>query len=126
MQTMSDAKGNPIPAWKVFWNTFGASNQLLAALALVGVTVWLLNSRPQSKVWMVAFFPAVWMFIMSNWALVRSVLDGWVWGTPGVHAAVPVVSLILIVLSGLMAIETIAAIFSRGKGPEPELDIQEG
>lgn len=126
MQTMSDAKGNPIPAWKVFWNTFGASNQLLAALALVGVTVWLLNIKPRSKVWMVAFFPAVWMFIMSNWALVRSVLDGWVWGTPGVHAAVPVVSLILIALSVLMAIETLAAIFFGGKGEGVELDVQEG
>ena len=111
MQTMVDAKGNPIPAWKVFWTTFGASNQLLAALALVGVTVWLLNLRPNSKVWMVPFFPAVWMFIMSNWALVRSILDGWVWKTPGIHPAVPVVSLVLIILSTLMAIETLGAIF---------------
>ncbi len=30
MRTTLDAKGNVIPAWKVFWNLFGASNQLLA------------------------------------------------------------------------------------------------
>lgn len=126
MQTMLDAKGNPVPAWRVFWNTFGASNQLLAALALVGVTVWLLNSRPRSKVWMVPFFPAVWMFIMSNWALVRSILDGWVWHTPGIHPAVPVVSLVLMSLSILMAIETLSAIFFNKNRLETELDIQEG
>jgi carbon starvation protein len=126
MQTMVDAKGNPIPAWKVFWNTFGASNQLLAALALVGVTVWLLNLRPKSKVWMVPFFPAVWMFIMSNWALVRSILDGWVWHTPGIHPAVPVVSLVLITLSTLMAIETLGAIFFWKGRLEADLGVQEG
>lgn len=119
MQTMLDAKGNPVPAWKVFWNTFGASNQLLAALALVGITVWLLNLRPGSRVWMVPFFPACWMFFMSNWALVRSVLEGWVWGTPGIHPAVPVVSLVLISLSVLLAIETLVAIRFRRGGELP-------
>lgn len=113
MQSVHDAKGNPLPAWKVFWNTFGASNQLLAALALVGITVWLLNTRPRSRVWLVPFFPAVWMFVMSNWALGRSVMDGWVWHTPGTHPAVPVVSVVLITLSLAMAIETVLAIFLR-------------
>lgn len=125
MQTVLDAKGKPIPAWKVFWSTFGAANQLLAALALVGVTVWLLNTRPKSKVWMVPFFPAIWMFIMSNWALIRSVMDGWVWNTPGTHPAMPVVSLVLITLSVLVAIETMAAIFFRRGGEAAGLDIME-
>jgi carbon starvation protein len=31
----------PAPVWLLFWNLFGASNQLLAALTLLGVTVWL-------------------------------------------------------------------------------------
>lgn len=117
MQTMLDAKGQPIPAWKVFWNIFGASNQLLAALALVGVTVWLLRTRPGSRVWMVPFFPAVWMFVMSNWALIRTVLDGWVWNTPGIHPAVPFVSLVLITLSVLMAVETLIAVSGAREAP---------
>lgn len=115
MQTMTDLKGNPVAAWKVFWTTFGASNQLLAALALVGVTVWLINSRPLSRVWMVSFFPAVFMFLISTWALVLAVLDGWIWQTPGTHPAVPVVSLILILLSLMMAAETITAIARNRK-----------
>lgn len=33
MQTTRDAAGNVIPAWRAFWALFGASNQLLVALA---------------------------------------------------------------------------------------------
>src|SRR5690606_29653426 len=45
MRTVVDAQGNPIPAWRTFWFLFGASNQLLAALTLLGVTVWLWRTR---------------------------------------------------------------------------------
>ncbi len=110
-QTMTDEKGNPVPAWKIFWSTFGASNQLLAALALIGVSVWLINTRKNSKVWLVAFIPAVLMFIMSNWALVMAVYTGWVLGTG--HPAIPAISLILIILSVLVAMETIVSYIKR-------------
>ena len=40
-----DAAGNPVPAWRTFWSLFGASNQLLAALTLLGITVWLWRTR---------------------------------------------------------------------------------
>lgn len=39
--TLSDKAGNPIPLWKAIWPIFGASNQLLAALTLLAVTIWL-------------------------------------------------------------------------------------
>ena len=107
-QTMTDAKGNVIPAWKTFWNTFGASNQLLAALALIGISIWLYNTRRESKVWMAACIPAVLMFLMSNWALMLSIYDGWVLGLG--HPAVPVVSVILVILSVLVAFETIYSV----------------
>jgi len=52
-QTMTDAKGNVIPAWRLFWNTFGASNQLLAALAFIGVSIGLKkeNKHPYIGYW---------------------------------------------------------------------------
>ncbi len=117
MQKVLDAKGNPIPAWKLFWGTFGASNQLLAGLALIGISVWVLKTVKNSKVWLVPFLPAVWMFVMSNWALVNTIRDAWF--KDGVFtfsmAPVPVVSVILIVLATLMAIETVVAISGGGK-----------
>lgn len=107
-QTFMDPSGVAVPAWRIFWNTFGASNQLLAALALIGITVWLVNTNKGTKLWLVPFIPAVLMFMMSNWALVIAVIDGWVYGKG--HPAIPVVSLVLIVLSVLVAAETIYAL----------------
>ncbi len=107
-QTSQTATGKVIPAWMLFWNTFGASNQLLAALSLIGVAVWLISSPETRKYWLVAFVPAVLMFAMSNWALVVAVIDGWVLGKG--HPAIPFVSMVLIVLSVLVAVETTAAI----------------
>ncbi len=117
-QTFTNDQGITIPAWKIFWNTFGASNQLLAALALIGVTVWLFNTKSGrgKKYWLVPFIPAVLMFIMSNWALVIGVYEGWVLGKG--HPAIPVVSFILIVLSILIAAETFVVL---AKGSKKEL-----
>lgn len=110
-QTMTDAKGNPIPAWRTFWNTFGASNQLLAALALTGISVWLMCTYKNSKTWLAAFIPAVFMFIMSNWALAQSVYDGWVLGKG--HYIIPWVSSLLIALSICVALETVIVMFGK-------------
>jgi carbon starvation protein len=110
-QTMKDTKGNHVPAWRIFWGTFGASNQLLAALALVGITIWLVNTRKNSKVWLAAFIPAVLMFLMSNWALGIDLYKGWVLGTA--HPSIPIVSFVLIILSILVAFETTYSYFKN-------------
>jgi len=62
--------GQSLPAWKVFWNIFGSSNQLLAALTLMSVSVWLARKR---KAWWVAFFPAVLMMVMTLWSLIVNI-----------------------------------------------------
>lgn len=110
-QTMTDAKGNAVPAWKLYWGTFGASNQLLAALALIGITIWLVNTRKKSKVWLVSFIPAIVMFTMANWALVLDVYNGWI--LHKVHPSIPWVSALLILLSVLVAIETTYSYFRK-------------
>jgi carbon starvation protein len=70
MRTVTDAQGKAIPAWKVFWPLFGASNQLLAALTLLGVTVWLVRKHRARWAWLVTGLPTALMYIMSLWALV--------------------------------------------------------
>jgi len=122
--TLTDAAGKPIPAWKLFWTTFGASNQLLAALALVGITVWLLNTAKNKKAYIATLLPAIFMFTMSSWALVRmfityTVKDG-VFALPGgANVIVPIMCLIYIALAGWMAVETAVTFAKRGKGVEP-------
>jgi carbon starvation protein len=49
------------------WPIFGSSNQLLASLTLLGVSVWL--GRTGRQVWMTAV-PMLFMLVMTVWALV--------------------------------------------------------
>ena len=112
-QTM-EVNGVVSSAWSIFWNTFGASNQLLAALALVGVSVWLKATNKFRFVWLVSFLPAVWMFAMSMWALVIAVINGWVKGIG--HPVIPYVSVILIVLAIMVAVESVISM-TRKKEP---------
>lgn len=113
--TLADAKGNPVPAWKVFWSLFGASNQLLAALALIGITVWLQKTAKYKYAWIVSFIPAVWMFIMSNWALLKFMKEGWFKPTGFTFTTdpVPYAAVILFVLAITLVIETIYALFFK-------------
>lgn len=64
---MTDAQGHLIPAWKVFWIIFGTSNQLLAGLTLMTLTVWLVRTK---KSWWISAVPAVFMMAMTIWSLV--------------------------------------------------------
>jgi carbon starvation protein len=65
--------GKPEPLWRVFWSLFGASNQLLAALALLGITVWLWRTRRKVWVLFVVGIPTVFMYSMSTWALCQMI-----------------------------------------------------
>lgn len=58
------------PLWKIFWNIFGSSNQLLAALTLVGVTVWLAK---RGMAWWLTLGPAIFMMFMTIWSLFLSI-----------------------------------------------------
>ncbi|MBK8130645.1 MAG: hypothetical protein IPK53_17685 [bacterium] len=67
LQTTTDAAGNVIPGWRVFWPLFGASNQLLAAIGLLGITVWLHRTYRAKWVWPIAGIPTIIMYVMSGW-----------------------------------------------------------
>ena len=104
------ADGNPVPAWRMFWGLFGASNQLLAALTLLGVLVWLLRTRRGAAwIWPVVGIPTVLMYVMSTWALATMTLPRFM--TPSGFAVpadpVPWAGAVLLVLAGLMLVEAI-------------------
>lgn len=58
-------------SWLKFWTLFGASNQLLAALSLLVITVWLHQARQR-----IAFtlFPMLFVLSITLWSLVKLVL----------------------------------------------------
>jgi carbon starvation protein len=122
-----DANGKAIPAWKTFWFLFGASNQLLAALTLLGVTVWLWRTRRARWVWFVTGAPTVLMYTMSTWALVRMTWPKF-FGADGKLAVpsdpVPWAGIVLIALAGLMLVEAVRVIARTSSPPtgrHPEL-----
>jgi carbon starvation protein len=58
----------PAGSWVKFWTLFGASNQLLAALTLLAITVWLYQRRQH-----IAFtlLPMLFVLVTTLYALVR-------------------------------------------------------
>jgi carbon starvation protein len=114
LQESVDANGNPVPVWLTFWGLFGASNQLLAALTLLGVTVWLWRTRRARWVWFVTGLPTLFMFAMSNWALLTIIRDAYVKGQG--LSAVTAVAALLVVLAALMLLEAMI-VLSRSVNP---------
>jgi carbon starvation protein len=113
------AEGAP-PVWRVFWDLFGASNQLLAALTLLGVTVWLWQTRRAMWVWFVTGLPTVFMYVMSTWALVSMTLPKFRSAEGALvlpQDPVPWIGLVLLVLAALMLVEAALAFASDRKPP---------
>jgi carbon starvation protein len=110
-----------VPVWQMFWNLFGASNQLLAALTLLGVTVWLWRTRRAAWVWFVTGLPTAFMYVMSTWALATMTVpkfrgaDGG-WAAP--QDPVPWIGLVLLGLAAMMLVEAILVLTSLGKPPQ--------
>jgi carbon starvation protein len=69
-QTFPGPDGSPVPAWRAIWPLFGATNQLLAALALLTFVVFLKASRVRYGF---ALLPAVLMIVMPMAALIMMI-----------------------------------------------------
>ena len=62
---------SPPNSWALFWTLFGASNQLLAALTLLAITVWLRRSRRRIGF---TLYPMLFVLTITLWALVKMVV----------------------------------------------------
>ncbi len=106
--TVKDAAGNVVPAWRVFWTLFGTSNQLLAALTLVTITVWLKRTK---RPWLVSALPAAFMLCMTLWSLLLTV-HPWLtalFGGQLTMNGIALVALILLALAVLVLFEGLKA-----------------
>jgi carbon starvation protein len=106
--TLTLPNGQPAPAWKVIWPVFGATNQLLGALAMLGVTVWLRN---QGRRRAFVGLPMLFMFAVTLFALVQLV---WRYGGP--TTLVGLIATALLALSIVLVIEAVRQVVKTPPG----------
>lgn len=99
-------------AWRFFWTLFGTSNQLLAALSLLGITVWLKKSG--RRYWY-TFYPMLFVAAVTGSSLVLQIREGLFGAAPTAVARVNgAVSLILLGLASTLFFFGIRALRERG------------
>jgi carbon starvation protein len=99
-------------AYRLFWTLFGTGNQLLAALTLLGITVWL--KRSARPTWF-ALFPMLFVMTMTIWSLIIQareayavvLQEGLVLNTTILNG---VVSVSLLCLAAILIIEALRAL----------------
>lgn len=60
----------------LLWPLFGTSNQLLAAISLLLISIWL---RRQGRNYLVTLIPMVFVMIVTLWAMFQQVILQWSW-----------------------------------------------
>lgn len=103
--------GTPAPAWQVVWPVFGATNQLLGALALLAITAWLRNlGRRRAYV----AVPMVFMFAVTLVALAQLVVRY------GVLSLVGGIAAALFALASVLLVEGVRQFASTKAGTKAE------
>jgi len=96
-------------AYRNFWVLFGTSNQLLAALTLLGLSVWL---KQTGRSYLFAFIPMVFVMTITVWSLVLQALNAYkAIAINGLQMNVTflngIVSLLLLSLATMMTVEAL-------------------
>jgi carbon starvation protein len=109
------------PAYMDFWTLFGTSNQLLAALTLLAITVWL--HREKRRLWYTAA-PMVFVMVITVWALAVQVRHAFTSLAGGLRFSVAfmngIVGLLLLGLAIAVMIEAVLVLSGRRPSPQPK------
>lgn len=103
--SLTGADGAVIPCWKFIWPLFGVTNQLLAALVLVIIYIW--AKRTGIKALTLILIPAVFMIIMTVWALASMLL------TAGSFNLITAIGAVLLLLSLTVIFESARAVLKK-------------
>jgi carbon starvation protein len=107
-QTVTDANGAVLPAYKVVWPLFGSINQLLAGLTLAGLSLWLARAGKGTALRVAVGVPMLFMMAMTASALVVQIVS------PG-HPAMRTLAGVLLALATWIAAEAAIALCRRGR-----------
>lgn len=103
-----DAAGNAIPAWKAIWPIFGAANQMVAALALLSIGVWVIRGLKKNANFMMIPF---WFMLTTTMFALFILIKGWIF-TAHPNYLLGGVAGLLFVLAFMLVIEAFRAIKS--------------
>ncbi len=103
-------KTGDTPAWKLIWPVFGSANQLVAALALLAVGVWVSKGLKKNSSFLM--IPMVFMFVTTVAALVILIKDKLAVG----NYLLSGLSAVLLVLAILLAREAWTAFKAPARG----------
>jgi carbon starvation protein len=100
--------------WQYLWVLFGGANQLMASLALMLMTVWLMS---QGKPYGWTFYPMIFMFVttiaalaVTSYRLFRAVFSGAVKGEAYIgNILMGLVAIFLIIAAIILAVEALKA-----------------
>jgi carbon starvation protein len=102
--------GRLIPVWRAIWPVFGATNQLLAGLALLAVTIWL---KRTGRSWVYVGLPMLFMVTMTLSATFLLVVDR------ATSLPVRTIACLLLGLGIILIVEAIRALRGPQLPPEP-------
>jgi carbon starvation protein len=101
------------------WPLFGATNQTLASLALIIITLYL--KRRGGVKWVISGIPAVFMTVMTIWALILNQVK---YGAGG-NMLLTVINICILIIALWIATEGVIKFFATGEEPaapaEPEI-----
>lgn len=106
-----DAAGNVVPVWRAIWPVFGATNQLLGALALLTVGVWM---KRTGKRMVFVVVPMVFMLAVTLVALAMLVVENQ-------FPVIRTIAALLFVLAVILVVEAVRA-FGRETMTDEEDD----
>ncbi len=108
--SITGADGAVIPCWKFIWPLFGVTNQLLAALVLVIIYIW--AKQTGIKALTLILIPAVFMTVMTVWALISMLFNSGFNIITGIGA-------VLLALSVTVIFESARVVLKPGSGSLP-------
>jgi carbon starvation protein len=93
------------------WPLFGATNQTLAALALIIITLYL--KRRGGLGWLIAGLPAIFMAVMTIWAVILNEVKF----SAGHNALLTVINLLVLAIAIWILIEGVVKFFTTEEEP---------
>ncbi|GAK03822.1 carbon starvation protein A [Geomicrobium sp. JCM 19037] len=102
----------------LLWPLFGTSNQLLAGIALLLITIWL---RRLGRNYLVTLIPMIFLLVMTMYAMILQITTEWLFTRPDGDLLLFVLGSIIFVFAAWICIEAIT-LFKNEK-PRRDLDV---